>query len=94
MDHWSKQLGLPRAAENSKERQAPPEEGTPATERNLGSARAYSQDNNHRPTPFSGQDFSTLILSSATRQLWDPGTASAEQHASDPICKARGGTRS
>lgn len=38
MDYWSKQLGLPRAAENSKERQAPPEEGTLATERNLGSA--------------------------------------------------------
>lgn len=38
MDHWSKQLGLARAAEKSKERQAPPEEGTLATERNLGSA--------------------------------------------------------
>ena len=81
MDRRGKQLGLLRAVEKSKERRAPLEEGTLATEKSLGGALAYRQDKDHGPKPFCGQDFSTLFLSSATTWLRDRGVASAEQHA-------------
>lgn len=79
-DCLDRQLGLPGAAETNKERQDPLEEGTLATERNLGDASAYNQDNDHRPKPSCSQDFSTLFLRSATTGLWNCGVASAQQH--------------